>query len=141
MSDCVFCNIIAGESQATFIYQDDVVSAFMDLLPINRGHLLVIPNKHAATLKDLDPATGAHMWKVAQRAAAAIRESDVRCEGVNLLVADGEAAGQEVFHLHLHVIPRFTGDDFGFNRAPKMDRLASREELEEVGEALRGKLN
>ena len=140
MSECVFCNIIAGQSQATFVYQDDVVSAFMDLLPINRGHLLVIPNKHAGTLGDLDPTTGAHMWKVAQRAAAAIRESNVKCEGVNLLVADGEAAGQEVFHVHLHIIPRFTGDDFGFKRPPKTERMASREELEEVGELLRGKL-
>ena len=141
MSDCVFCNIIAGKSQATFVYQDDVVSAFMDLLPINSGHLLVIPNDHAVALKDLDPATGAHMWKVAQRAAAAIRDSDIKCEGVNLLLADGEAAGQEVFHTHLHVIPRYSGDQFGFKRTPKADRLASREELEEVGEVLRGKLD
>ena len=141
MSECVFCNIIAGQSQATFVYQDDVVSAFMDLLPINRGHLLVIPNVHAATLEDLDPTTGAHMWKVAQRAASAMRESTIKCEGVNLLVADGEAAGQEVFHVHLHVIPRFSGDEFGFNRTPKVERMASREELEEVGKALRGKLD
>ena len=137
MSECVFCNIIAGKSQATFVFQDDVVSAFMDLLPINRGHLLVIPNGHAVTLDDLDPATGAHMWQIAQRSAAAIRKSNVKCEGVNLLLADGEAAGQEVFHVHLHVIPRFSGDEFGFKRTPKADRLASREELEEVGEALR----
>jgi histidine triad (HIT) family protein len=140
MSDCVFCNIVSGKSEATFVYQDDKVSAFMDLLPINRGHLLVIPNAHAVTLRDLDPATGAHMMQVAQRAAAAIRNSDIKCDGVNLLLADGEAAGQEIFHAHLHVIPRFGGDDFGFKRTAKTERLASREELEEVGTALKSKL-
>ena len=97
MSDCIFCNIVAGQSDATFVYQDDVVSAFMDLLPINPGHLLVIPNDHASSLSDLDPVTGAQIWNVAQRIAAAIRESDLKCEGVNLILQMAKRPARKCF--------------------------------------------
>jgi len=85
----------------------------MDIQPINAGHLLVVPNRHAAFLADLDEETAGHLFRVAQRIAAALHRSGVRCEGATLFVADGEAAGQDVFHVHVHVIPRFQGDGFG----------------------------
>jgi histidine triad (HIT) family protein len=84
----------------------------MDLASATPGHLLVVPRPHVAALADLDDATGAHLFVVAMRMAAAVRASGLRCEGVNLFVADGEAAGQEVFHVHLHVLPRWPGDGF-----------------------------
>ena len=110
--DCVFCAIVAGEAPASVVYEDGEVLAFLDILPIAPGHLLVIPKAHAPYLADLDEATGARMMAAAMRLAAALRASGLRCDGINLFLADGEAAGQEVFHAHLHVFPRFAGDGF-----------------------------
>ncbi|MDQ4100370.1 MAG: HIT family protein [Chloroflexota bacterium] len=107
---CVFCAIVAGRAPASVLYDDDHVLAFLDIRPITPGHLLVIPKRHAPYLADLDEATGERMYRVATRLAQAVRASGLRCEGVNLFLADGEAAGQEVFHVHLHVFPRFAGD-------------------------------
>lgn len=120
MSDtnCIFCRILAGESPASFVYRDEQVAAFMDIQPVTTGHLLVIPVQHAPHLADLDPEAGAQIFRVGQRMAAALRQSGLPCEGVNLFLADGEAAGQEVFHAHLHVFPRYTGDGFGLRFPP-----------------------
>jgi diadenosine tetraphosphate (Ap4A) HIT family hydrolase len=112
MSDCIFCAIATGQAPASAVYEDDLALAFLDIQPVNPGHLLIIPKRHAAQLADLDEQTGAHLFCVAMRLAQALRRSGVRCEGVNLFLADGEAAFQEVFHIHLHVLPRFTGDPF-----------------------------
>ena len=109
---CVFCDIVAGRGPASLVHSDETVIAFLDLRPVTTGHLLVIPRAHAAFLADLDPAVGGLMFGVAQRMAAALRRSGLRCDGVNLFLADGEAAFQEVFHVHLHVIPRPPGDGF-----------------------------
>lgn len=111
---CIFCKIIAGKSPISIIYEDDKVLVFPPLQPINKGHLLVIPKKHVPYLADLDEETTMYIMKIAKKMAAAIRKSEYTSEGVNLFLADGEAAHQEVFHLHLHVYPRFIGDDFGF---------------------------
>lgn len=94
------------------MYEDEQHLAFMDISPVTPGHLLVIPKLHAPYLQDLPEGLGAGMFQVAQRLAAALRRSGLRCEGVNLFLADGEAAFQEVFHVHLHVFPRFAGDTF-----------------------------
>ncbi|MDP6454890.1 MAG: HIT family protein [SAR202 cluster bacterium] len=108
--DCIFCQIVAGASPVSVVYRDDLVIAFMDTRPVNPGHLLVIPLVHATYLADLDEQVGMRMFAVAQRISQAVRDSSVRSEGINLHLADGVAAGQEVFHVHLHVIPRFDGD-------------------------------
>ena len=110
--DCVFCEIVAGRAPASFAHEDDRVFALMDINPVTTGHLMVVPKQHAAGLADLDPDLGAHVFVVAMRMAAAIRASSVRCEGVNLFLADGEVAFQDVFHVHLHVLPRWDGDSF-----------------------------
>ncbi len=89
--------------------------AFMDIMPVSPGHLLVIPKVHATYLADLDGAAGGAMMQMAMRCAAALRASSLRTEGINLFLADGAAAGQEVFHSHLHVLPRFQGDGFGLS--------------------------
>ncbi len=110
---CIFCAIVAGEAPSSRVYDDDRVVAFMDIRPASPGHLLVVPRRHATYLADLDPEDGAAMFRAAQRIAAAVRASDLRPEGINLFLADGEVAGQEVFHVHLHVLPRHHGDGFG----------------------------
>ena len=109
---CVFCAIVAGDAPASVVYEDAEALAFLDIRPVTPGHLLVIPKRHAPDLADLDEATGARLFVIGMRLAAALRASGLRCDGVNLFLADGEAAGQEVFHAHLHVFPRFADDGF-----------------------------
>jgi histidine triad (HIT) family protein len=134
---CVFCEIIAGESPASMIYQDQHVVAFMDIHPVNPGHVLVVPRSHVAALADLDEELGGNLFRAGMRVAAAIRRAEIRCEGINLFLADGSAAGQEVFHVHLHVIPRFSGDGFGFRFAPSYFQPTSRAALDEAAASIR----
>jgi len=138
---CIFCRIVAGEAEASLVYQDEWVSAFMDAHPIAEGHILVVPRRHASGLDDLDEAAAGRMMAVARRLAGALRRSGVPCEGVNLVLADGTAAGQSVFHCHLHVIPRAAGDGFGFRRPLGLGRSASRPVMEAVAERIRESLN
>ncbi len=137
MADCIFCSIIAGESPASVVYEDEHVLAFMDIMPVNPGHVLVVPKKHCPTLGDLDEATGVHLFRAGMRIERAIRQADLRCEGTNLLQNNGRAAMQEVFHVHLHVIPRYRGDSLRFS----YDRRSREpEELEQTAELLRREL-
>ena len=140
MPDCIFCRILRGDAPASFVHRDDVCSAFMDIQPVNPGHLLVVPNAHAPHLADLDAGTAAHLMRVAHRLTAAIRATPLRCEGVNFLLADGEAAMQEVFHVHLHVFPRFKGDGFGLRFGPRYFELPERAALDRAAEQIRGAL-
>jgi len=134
---CVFCEILAGRQPASIVYRDDRSCAFMDIFPVNSGHVLVIPTSHAAYLAELDPEAGAEVFRVGQRVAAAMRRSDLGCEGVNLLLADGEAAGQEIFHVHLHVIPRYRGDGSGFRFGSRGASPPTRPALDEIADKLR----
>ena len=136
MASCIFCNILSGKIDASTVYEDDLCVAFMDIQPITTGHVLVIPGEHAAGLADLLAETGEHMFHVAQHIAAALRKSPIRCEGVNLFLADGAAAGQEVFHVHLHVIPRYAGDGFRLIRPPDSSGVRPRIELDIAAEQI-----
>jgi histidine triad (HIT) family protein len=128
--DCIFCKIIAKEIPASMVYEDEIVSAFMDIQPVNSGHVLVIPKKHSANLADLDPEAGSQMFITARNIAEALRKTDIKCEGINLFLADGAVAGQEVFHCHLHVIPRHKNDGFGFKFRKDYLNLPERKELD-----------
>ena len=114
--------------------------AIMDISPINTGHVLVIPLTHANDLAELEPGTGGALFKVARPVAAAIRLSTLHPDGINLLLADGEAAGQEVFHVHLHVLPRYFGDGFGHKFPPHYGCRPAREELDNVAATIRTSL-
>jgi diadenosine tetraphosphate (Ap4A) HIT family hydrolase len=124
---CVFCEILGGRARASVVTEDDVAVCFMDIQPVNPGHVLIVPKEHAASLAELDEEVGAHLFKIALRIQNAIRRSGLRCEGVNVFAADGEAAGQDVFHVHLHVFPRFDGDamtiTYDWSRRPSHDEL------------------
>jgi histidine triad (HIT) family protein len=135
--NCVFCRIVAGTADASVVYEDDRLLAFCDLHPVNPGHLLIIPKIHRLGLVDLDESDSSRMFVVAQRLAAAVRHSGVRCEGVNLILADGKAAGQEVFHVHLHIFPRYVGDRF---RLDSGQRRSSRRDLDEIAARVRAVL-
>jgi len=140
MPDCIFCDILSGLAPASFVYRDEQCAAFMDIRPVNPGHVLVVPLTHAADLATLDEKTGAHLFRVGQRLAGALRRSGVKCEGVNLFLADGAAAGQEVLHVHLHVIPRFRKDGFGLRFSPAYFIRPNRNELEKNAELIRKQL-
>lgn len=137
MDDCIFCNILSGKLPASLVHQDKDCTALLDIQPINPGHTLVIPNSHVTYLADLDEESGAHLFHTAQHVAAALRRAGIHCEGVNLLLADGEVAGQEVFHVHLHVVPRFDGDGFGFKFPSKDTVKPERRELDVVAEKIK----
>jgi len=141
MDDTIFSKILSGEVSASFVYRDKLVSAFMDVQPVNSGHVLVIPNKPVENLTDLDVETSGYLFIVAKRIAEAIRKTDLKCEGINILLADGEAAGQEVAHVHLHIIPRYKNDGFGLKFAESYHNLPEREELDSVAEKIHQTLN
>ena len=132
--DCVFCAIVAGSLEASVVHEDEHVLAFMDLNPVSTGHLLVVPRAHAASLADLGPEDGARVFRVAHRLAGAVRASSVRSDGINLFLADGAAAGQEVFHVHLHVLPRHADDGF---RLHVTTGSPSRSDLDTVAASIR----
>jgi histidine triad (HIT) family protein len=134
MHDCIFCNIVAGQSPVSTFYEDDVVLGLMTIGPVNDGHAMIMPKEHAAYLADLDEETGKHLFMISQRTAAAIRASGLQCEGINLFLADGEAAFQEVFHLHMHVFPRYTGDTFKL--VADWSYHPPREKLDEAAQAI-----
>jgi histidine triad (HIT) family protein len=137
---CIFCEILAGREEASVVYRDARATAFLDIQPVNPGHTLVVPNEHAGSLAELNAETGGRMFEIAQKVAAAIYRGGLRCEGVNFFLADGEAAGQDVFHVHLHVVPRFAGDGFGLKFGPGYSELPSREELDQAALLLRDQL-
>lgn len=128
---CIYCRIATGELPASVVYEDDYTMAFLDIQPINPGHVLVIPKKHASTLMDLSADDAAHMMVVGQIIDRALNWSDLKCEGVNIFLADGRVAGQDVAHIHLHVFPRFQGDGFELKIDPDSRKPPSREELSE----------
>jgi len=136
---CIFCRIVSGAEEASRVYEDDAVVAFLDSLPINPGHTLIVPRRHSTYLADLDRGDGGRMFEAARKLAAAVRRSGLRCEGVNLLLNDGAEAGQRVFHAHLHVIPRYVGDNARLRRTE--GPVPSREELEEVAAQIRQALD
>ncbi|WP_282783729.1 MULTISPECIES: HIT domain-containing protein [unclassified Nocardia] len=134
----IFSDIVAGRAPSSQVYSDDDVLAFMDIRPFTPGHLLVIPKVPAKSLAELDPAVGGKLFQVGQRLAAALRESEVGCDGVNFFLADGVTAGQEVFHVHLHVIPRTPGDGFGLRGRPTTPQRA---DLDYLAGSIRGALD
>ena len=137
LETCVFCELVARKRPISVIGETEDALAFMDIQPVNPGHVLIIPKRHAAYLGDLEPALGGQILAIGMRVAAALRSCGVRCEGVNLFLADGEAAGQEVLHVHLHVFPRFAGDGFGLKFSPSYCALPPRAELDDIAQGIR----
>jgi histidine triad (HIT) family protein len=130
-ADCPFCAILVGDLPASVIEQDDAAVAFLDVNPMTRGHTLVVPRRHQPDLYDLAPAEGAAVMAMAVRVARRQRAL-LEPEGVNLLHATGAAAFQTVFHVHMHVIPRWSDDGFEVHLPrvemdrPALDDLAAR---------------
>jgi histidine triad (HIT) family protein len=139
-SACIFCDILSGLAPANFVHRDELCAAFMDIHPVNPGHVLVVPCKHAMLLPELDESSVRQMLWVAQRIDTALRASGIKCEGINLFMADGRTAGQDVMHVHLHVIPRFKGDGHQLRFSQAYFTLPSTAELGRNAEAIRNQM-
>ncbi len=130
--DCIICQLVNEEIEVTKVYEDDLVLAVMDIQPINPGHLFISPKKHVEFISELDEELGTHIFKIAMKLADALRKSGLKCEGVNIYLSDGDVAGQEIPHVHLHVIPRIRGDGFGLRFDESYFQLPKREELDQA---------
>ncbi|MGQ0796873.1 MAG: HIT family protein [Methanobacteriota archaeon] len=129
-TDCIFCKIVRRELPASVVREDRATFSFMDIRPMNPGHVLVVPKAHAAYLEELPAGGAGPIFEAAREIAAALRRSGIRCEAVSMYLANGREAGQEVFHVHLHMFPRFAGDGFGLRATPGYGRVERREELD-----------
>jgi histidine triad (HIT) family protein len=138
--NCVFCGIARGQSEASFIYQDELVSAFMDLFPVTPGHILVIPNEHFQDFSDVEPDTAGRMLILGRALGEALRKSGLQLEGISYFLAEGAAAGQAVPHAHLHIIPRFPGDECGLRLHTGLPRRATRDILEAHAQSIQNLL-
>lgn len=136
-AECVFCRIVAGDLPAAIVYQDDDVVAFLDLFPVIPGHTLIVPRRHTTDLLDCPAELAGRLFAASARVAAAVLAA-TGADGFNVWSANGHAAGQTVFHLHLHVLPRFAADRFGL-RFPVDRHEATRSELEAVAARIRAK--
>lgn len=134
---CIFCKIVRRELPSSILAEDHHTVAFLDIRPINPGHFLVIPKAHAARLADLPPGEGGRIFEMARELTPALYASGVKCEGVNYHLADGEVAGQEILHVHLHVYPRYAGDGVGLRMGPRYGTMPKREDLERLAAAIR----
>lgn len=110
MSDCIFCSIVANQIPSSKVYEDEHVLAFLDITQVTKGHTLVIPKEHHTNLLDMSPEASSQLFAVVPRIARQLKEK-LGANGVNLINNSGEAAGQTVFHTHLHLLPRFDQSD------------------------------
>jgi histidine triad (HIT) family protein len=133
--DCIFCKILAGELPARIVDEDERTIAFMDIAPATRGHALVIPRTHAQDLLDVTPEDLSACALAAQRLAVRMKER-LGADGVNLLNACGASAWQTVFHLHVHVIPRYEGDPL---RLPWVPTAGDAQEIAAAAQELGGR--
>jgi histidine triad (HIT) family protein len=124
--NCVFCKIARKEADASIVYEDADVMAFMDIRPVSEGHALIIPKKHYVDIFDVSEELLGATHKVTKKIAAAVKKA-TKADGISIVQQNGKAAGQEIFHLHVHVIPRFEG-----KKMPRFEELglADRETLD-----------
>lgn len=130
---CPFCRIVAGELPASRIYEDESTLAFLDIFPQNDGHTLVVPKKHYEYIYDTPDEEVAHLYKVAKRVACAVKKG-VNAGGISITQHNGSEAGQDVLHVHVHVIPRYEGQRL---RRIEEIREASREKLDDVARRIK----
>jgi histidine triad (HIT) family protein len=109
MQECIFCKIVKGEIPCAKIYEDEISFAFLDINPVNLGHTLIIPKKHFENIYDLPEDTAAHLMKIAKKISIALKKTGAA--GTNITINNDKTAGQVIFHSHIHVIPRFVGDN------------------------------
>jgi len=130
---CEFCRLARREEDASIVFEDDRTMAFLDIRPVNDGHTLVIPKTHFENIYEIPDDEIAHLYKVVKKVASAVKRS-VKPDGISITQHNERAALQRVFHLHVHIIPRYEGQ--GFPRPDELS-LAEREELEDTATKIR----
>jgi histidine triad (HIT) family protein len=135
--DCVFCRIIRKEAPASFVYEDEQVAAFLSHRPVNVGHTLVVPKKHYVNIYEISEDEVAYLFRITKRVAHAVRDA-VQAEGIRIVQNNGEAAGQVVFHLHVHIIPMKPRNEFSRDGAYRdLTKPRNPEELKADAERIR----
>ncbi len=132
-ADCIFCKIVKKEAPASVLYEDDQTLVFLDIRPLNEGHTLIIPKEHYQTVYEMSEGLVCHVYAVVQRVVVAVKAA-MQADGITVIQQNGKAAGQEVFHMHVHVVPRFEGQKLPhFRDIPN----ASRGDLERIADKIR----
>ncbi len=134
--NCIFCDILSGQLPASFVYEDEQVVGIMSLDQPNPYKVLVIPRAHTENVYDLSDEQAAFIFQATVKIARAVREAS-GCEGLNLLQSNGRAGQQDVFHFHLHIVPRFYGDDI---RLSWEHTKPDRNRLNQMAEQIRAEL-
>ena len=110
--NCIFCKIAAGEIPSATIYEDDDFRVILDLGPASKGHALILPKEHYRNIFDIDEELAAKAFKLAKKLVIKLKDV-LGCDGYNIVQNNEECAGQTVFHFHMHLIPRYEGDNVG----------------------------
>jgi histidine triad (HIT) family protein len=134
MRSCRFCSIVQGVETATVVLSTEGEFAFLDISPVNPGHTLVVPRRHMGSFTEMTANETSSLALAVQRVSTALKERLPGCVGITLSLADGEGAGQDVPHVHFHVIPRYKSDDFGWRR---FGRRTDRDQLNALGHKVR----
>jgi diadenosine tetraphosphate (Ap4A) HIT family hydrolase len=134
--NCIFCRIVHRDAPASVVYEDELVMAFMDIRPVSEGHTLIIPKQHYADIFDTPKELIAATHEATKKIAGAVKVA-TKADGISIIQQNGAAAGQDIFHLHVHVIPRFEG-----KKMPRFNELdvVSRETLDKIAEKIRQNL-
>ena len=133
---CIFCQIVAKQAPSSLLYEDETVMAFLDIRPLNRGHTLVIPKEHYVDIFDTPDRVLATVHVASKLLADAVKKA-TDADGISIIQQSGKAAGQDIFHIHVHVVPRFLGQ-----KLPSFHELVlvERSELEEMAAKIRASL-
>lgn len=136
---CIFCEIVHGAGEASICYEDGRAMAFMDIQPVNPGHVLIVPKEHFDSLDDVPADLAAHLFQVALQLRPVVQRV-TRSPDLNIVVNSGEAAGQNVFHFHVHLIPRREGDGFDIPLPFAGSAMPDRNHLDAMAVRLIGEL-
>ncbi len=134
--ECIFCAIVEGRAPAEVVFEDGETLAFMDINPANPGHTLVIPKQHVRNIYDLDDEAAAAVMRATVRVARAIKKA-LQPDGMNLVQSNERAGGQEIFHFHMHIIPRWYGDGLRLARPSEVRRTMA---IKEAAAKIRGEI-
>lgn len=130
-TDCIFCKIANGEIPSRTLYEDEDFRVIFDISPASKGHAIILPKKHAANIFEISEEDASKIYVVAKKVATALSD-ELQCDGINILQNNGETAGQSVFHLHMHIIPRYKDDTVNIKWKPGvpdeelLDRLSEK---------------
>ena len=120
---CIFCKIVRKQAPASIIYEDETVMAFLDIRPLNMGHMLVIPKAHYIDIFDIPEEQLSQVYRIAKQVSFAVKKA-TNADGISIIQQNGKAAGQDIFHMHVHVVPRYDGQ--------KLPRFSDLKEVERV---------